>query len=193
MTEERRVSLAEQLKRELGDFADTELGLEMLDHLDSLAKDEDVNWIDLMVWRLTNEGVPLPKTIQILAARAAERRLRGTGKLPTKVMKEFTERLAHTTAAFLQGALGMEAEKSYDHAANAVGAEVGYAGKAAVVSKGRQRYLKDGPVAGLLTEIGAAWAQTYPDQVAALEEYHEVVTKRPTGKRRGLRDTDDAN
>jgi hypothetical protein len=165
----------------------------MLDHFDSLTKNEDLNWIDLMVWRLTNEGVPLPKTIQILAARAAERRLRGTGKLPTEVMKEFTERLVHANAAFLQGALGTLSEVSYDHAADAVGAEVGYAGRAAVVSKGRQRYLKDGPVAGLLTEIGAAWAQSSPEQAAALKKYHEKVTKRPTGKRRGRRETDKAN
>lgn len=185
MSDEKR--LIEKLEQALGVHAGTALAEEVRLYLTRLGETNDLNWIDLMVCRLTEEGVPLPKVIQDLAALAAARRLRGKGKLPTKVMREFTERLAHANAAFLQGALGMESEVSYNHAANAIGAEAGYAGKAAVVSKGRQRYLKAGPVGDLLTEIGAAWAQTYPEQAAALKEHHATVPQRDPGTRRGQR------
>ena len=80
MTEKQGETFVEQLERELGVVSGTALGLEVLYYIGKLAEAEDLNWIDLMVWRLTNEGVPLPTTIQVLAARAAERRLRGNGK-----------------------------------------------------------------------------------------------------------------
>lgn len=187
-------TLSEQLGHELGVHSGTALGIEMFEYLAQLTKTNDLNWIDLMVLRLTREGVaPLPLTIQGLAARAAERRLHGAGKRggqPTKVMKEFTERVAHSNAAFLQGALGIGAEEAYDKSANAVGAEAGYAGKASSVSRGRKKYSEEGPVAGLLTEIGAAWAKSNPEQLSALKEHHATVPQRNPGTRRGRRDTD---
>lgn len=189
-------TLSEQLEHELGVHSGTALGIEMLEYLAQLAKTGDLNWIDLMVLRLTLEGVaPLPVTIQGLAARAAKRRLHGAGKRggqPTKVMKEFTERVAHANAAFLQGALGVGAEEAYDISANAVGAETGYAGKASSVSRGRKKYAKESPAAGVLTEMGAAWAKSNPEQLSALKEHHATVPQRDPGTRRGRRDTDDA-
>lgn len=141
-------TLTEQLEHELGFHAGTGIGLEILWCLDRLIKDEDedLNWIDLMVLTLTREGVPLPTTIQVLAARAAERRLLGFGKRkgkPSKVMKEYTKRLAHSSAAFLQGALDVGSEISYDIAVNSVAAQTGFAGMASSVSRGRKKYEKD--------------------------------------------------
>jgi hypothetical protein len=187
-------TLPEQLEHELGVGQGAALFEEMHYYLTRLIETGDLNWIDLMVFRLTREGVaPLPTTIQGLAARAAERRLQGAGKNPTKVMKEFTERVAHSNAAFLQGALGVGAEEAYNIAANAVGAEAGYAGKASAISRGRQRYVKEGPVADVLTEVGVAWAQSNPEQLAALREHHATLPKRAPGTRRGRRATDDAS
>lgn len=193
MTSDLGKTLAEQLEHELGVAAGTAIGCEILEYIGRFVKDEDLNWIDLMVWRLTREGVPLPVTIQVLAARAAERRLHGAGKRsgqPTKVMKEFTERVAHSSAAFLQGAFGIGAEEAYDKSANAVGAEAGYAGKASSVSRGRKKYAKEGAVASMLTEIGAAWAESNPEQLSALKEHHAKVPQRNPGTRRARRDTD---
>jgi hypothetical protein len=154
MSDGREKTLIEQLENELGVHAGTALAEEVRLYLTRLNETNDVNWIDLIVVRLTEEGVPLPTAIQDLAAGAAERRLHGAGKNPTKVMKEFTERVAHSNAAFLQGALGLGAEEAYNISATAVGAETGYAGKASVVSRGRQKYAAEGPAAGALTKIG---------------------------------------
>jgi hypothetical protein len=193
MSDGREKTLIEQLENELGVHAGTALAEEVRLYLTRLNETNDVNWIDLIVVRLTEEGVPLPTAIQDLAAGAAERRLHGAGKNPTKVMKEFTERVAHSNAAFLQGALGLGAEEAYNISATAVGAETGYAGKASVVSRGRQKYAAEGPAAGALTKIGAAWAQSNPEQLTALKEHHATLPQRNPGTRRGRRGTDDAN
>lgn len=190
-------TLTEQLEHELGFHAGTAIGMEILLYLDRLIESEnkDLNWIDLMVWRLTREGVPLPTTIQCLAARAAESRLLAAGKRggqPTKVMREYTKRLAHPNAAFLEGALGIGNEAAYDTAANSIGAETGYAGKSSSVGRERKKFAKD-QVADLLTEIGSIWAQENPEQLSALREYLASVPQRDPGARRGRRDTDDAN
>ena len=191
-------TLTEQLEHVLGFHAGTGIGLEILWCLDRLIKDEDedLNWIDLMVLTLTREGVPLPTTIQVLAARAAERRLLGFGKRkgkPSKVMKEYTKRLAHSSAAFLQGALDVGSEISYDIAVNSVAAQTGFAGMASSVSRGRKKYEKDVGVAGLLTAIGNIWAKENPDQLTALRQHLVAVPQRDAGTRRGRRDSDDAN
>lgn len=190
-------TLTEQLQHELGVHADTAIGKEILLYLDRLIKDEDegLNWVDLMVLRLTRAGVPLPTTIQCLAARVAERRLRAvkSSDLPTAVMRDHAGLLAHPIAAFLAGALGIGIEAAYDAAANSIGAEIGYAGTASVVGKGRKKYAEDFGVADLLTEIGSIWAQENPEQQSALREYHASVPQRDPGTRRGRRDTDDAN
>lgn len=196
MSDQSEKTLVEQLERELGVHAGTALGLEMIEHTHKLVETEDLNWVDLMVWRLTSEGVPLPTTIQVLAARAAERRLHGAGKRggkPTKVLREFTKRVVHSNAAFLQGALGVGAEEAYDIAANAVGAEAGHADRASTISRGRKAYAKEGPAAGLLTGAGIAWARSNPEQLTAMKEHHASVPQRDPGTRRGRRDTDDAN
>lgn len=89
-------TLAEQLEHELGAGQGTALFEEICFYLARLGETDDLNWIDLIVLRLTREGVaPLPVTIQGLAARAADRRLRGAGKRggqPTKVLKEVAMR-----------------------------------------------------------------------------------------------------
>jgi len=193
MSDGRGKTLIEQLESELGVHAGTALAEEVRLYLTRLNETNDLDWIDLIVVRLTAEGVALPMAIQGLAADAAERRLHGAGKNPTKVMKEFTERVAHSNAAFLQGALGLGAEEAYNISATAVGAEAGYAGKASAVSRGRQKYLKEGPAAHVLIEIGAAWAQSSPEQLTALKEHHATLPQRNPGTRRGRRNTDDAN
>lgn len=177
-------TLTEQLERELGAPFGTALVEEMRLYLTWLQETEDLGWVDLVVWRLTEEGVPLPEGIQRLAADVAQRRLCGEGRRggkATKVWKKFTERVAHSNAAFLQGALGVGAEEAYDIAANAVGAEAGYAGKASTVSRGRKKYAKEGPVASVLIEIGAAWAESNPEQLPALKEHNAKVPKRDPG------------
>ncbi|MBC2652365.1 hypothetical protein [Novosphingobium aerophilum] len=196
MSDQSEKTLIEQLEHELGVHAGTALGLEMLNHLAELTKTKDLNWVDLMVWRLTSEGVPLPNTIQVLAARAAERRLHGADKRggkPTKVLREFTSRVVHANAAFFQGALGVGAEEAYNLAASAVGAEAGHADKASTISRGRKAYANKGSVASLLTETGVAWARSNPEQLNAMKQHNASVQQRDPGTRRGRRDTDNAN
>lgn len=194
MSDEREETLTEQLERELGVHAGTALGLEILEHLAELTKTDDLNWVDLMVWRLTREGVPLPITIQVLAARAAERRLHGADKRggkPTKVLRKFTKRAVHSNAAFIQGALGVGAEEAYNIAASAVSAEVGHSDKASTISRGRKVYANEGSAANLLTETGIAWARSNPEQLTAMKEHNASMPQRDPGTRRGRRETDD--
>jgi hypothetical protein len=188
MSEKLETTLIEQLQQALGFVPGTALAIEIGECLIKLGKTKDLNWIDLMVWRLTEEGVPLPEAIQDLAARAAYQRLHGAGKRggePTKVMKDHTKEVVHANAAFLQGALGMSRWEAYVNAANAVGDEAGWAGRASTPYNERSAYAAEGPVADMLTEIGAAWAQYAPEQLAALKDHLEKVPKRKPGSPRG--------
>lgn len=188
MSDKRETTLIGQLERELGFVPGMALALEMREYLVKLGETNDLNWIDLMVWRLMEEGVSLPTAIQDLAARAAYQRLHGAGKRggkPTKVMKYFTKAVTHSNAAFLQGALSIGSWDAYVNAANAVGDEVGWVGKASTPYNERAAYAADGPVADMLTEIGAAWAQCAPEQLAALKDLLGKVPERDPGTPRG--------
>lgn len=181
-------TLSEQLERKLGLPPGTGLVEEMRMHLNRLLESEDPGWIDLVVWRLTEEGIPLPEGIQRLAAQAAIRRLLGEGKRganPTAVMREFSRDVVHANAAFLKGVQGDTSWKAYVNATNAVGAETGHADKASSLSNQRSAYAAKGPIAGMLIEIGAIWAQSHPEQRAALEDYLENIPKRDPGTPRG--------
>ena len=67
-------TIIEQLVQTLGVTAGTVLAEEIRHYLTRLGETDDINWIDLMVLRLTDEGVPLPTAIQDLAAKAAHLR-----------------------------------------------------------------------------------------------------------------------
>lgn len=100
-------------------------------------------------------------------------------------MREYTRGLVHANAAFLKGVEGDTAWKAYVNATNAVGAEAGHADKASTLSNQRSAYAAEGPIAGMLGEIGALWAQSNPEQRAALEDYLGKVPKRDPGTPRG--------
>lgn len=188
MKDDCELTLIEQLQHLLGAGPGTALAMEMRHYITKLGEEGDLNWIDLMVARLTMEGVPLPKVIQELAARAASQRLLGAekrGGQPTRVMKKHIRHVVHTNAAFLKGALGVDGWKAYVNASNAVGDEVEWAGKASVYYNKRALYANGGQEADLLTTMGAAWAQYAPEQRAALEDYLEKVPKRAPGKPSG--------
>lgn len=188
MSDKRETTLIGQLERELGVASGTALALEMREYLVKLGETNDLNWIDLMVWRLKEEGVSLPQAIQDLAARAAYQRLHGAGKRggkPTKVLKYHIKAVIHSNAAFLQGALSMGSWDAYVNAANAVGDEAGWAGKASTPYNERAAYAAEGQVTDILTEIGAAWAQCAPEQLADLKDHLGKVPRRNPGKPRG--------
>lgn len=188
MTDGCEKTLIEKLQDELGVTAGTALAFEIHKYLNRLGDTNDLNWIDLIVLRLTMEAIPLPEVIQDLAARAAYLRLHGADKRggkPTKVMKEHTKEVVHANAAFLKGGLGMNGWTAYVNATNGVADEAGWAGKASTPYNERAAYAAEGPVADMLTKIGAAWAQHSPEQMAALKEHLEKMPTRDPGNPRG--------
>lgn len=172
MTDDPEKTLVEQLEHELGVAAGTALGLEMLEYIGKFTKGRDINWIDLMVWRLTNEGVPLPMTIQVLAARAAYRRLHGDGtrRKISKVWREHSKAVAHASSAFLQGLDGIGAEEADLRAAVSVESEFGHAPKASSLSQDRPSATKQNSALRVLASVGRALQENYPQQAAALAE-----------------------
>lgn len=186
MSDGREKTLIEQLENELGVHAGTALAKEMRLYLTRLNETDDLNWIDLMVVRLTEEGVPLPTTIQVLAARAASRRLHGVGSRnqKSKVIKEYARNVGLVQTAFLRGATGASIENATAQAANAVGAAMGYTGKASVLNAMFPSYVREGPHVELLINVGRTWAETYPDQKAELESQLAALHPRPRGTRR---------
>lgn len=180
-------TLKEQLEQALGIHAGTALGLELRHYLTRLGETNDLNWIDLMVWRLTEEEVPLPKVIQDLAARAAYLRLHGAGRRRgnvSKVMAEHAKSLANVQIAFLRGAFGEETKDAAERAANATYAELGHAGMASTRTKEFKGYAEENPAANLLEGVGRAWADVSPEQKAALADYLTGLKKRAPGRRR---------
>lgn len=187
MSSQGQKTLVEQLEHDLGFVAGTALAEEMRLYITRLGETNDLNWIDLMVWRLTEEDVPLPTVIQNLAGLAAKLRLNGHGRRNgkvTRVMREHSKAVANAQIAFLRGALGGSTEESAGQAANATSAELGYAGMASTRAKEFKTYLEDGPVGEQMTTIGRAWAEIYPEQKDALANYLAEVPQRDPGKRR---------
>lgn len=186
MSEGQEKTLIEQLENELGVHAGTALAGEMRLYLTRLGETADLNWIDLIVVRLTVEGVPLPTTIQVLAARAASLRLHGVGSRnkKSKVIKEYAQNVALAQAAFLRGATGASIEKATAQAANAVGAALGYTGKASVLNAMFPKYVREGPHVDLLATVGRTWAETYPKQKAEVESELAALPPLPRGTRR---------
>ena len=186
MSDGREKTLIEQLENELGVHAGTALAEEVRLYITRLGETGDLNWIDLMVVRLTEEGVPLPTTIQVLAARAASRRLHGVGSRSqkSKVLKEHARSVALAQTAFLRGATGASIEETTAQAANAVGAVLGYTGKASVLNAVFPKYVREGPHVDLLATVGRKWAELYPEQMAELESELAAQPPRPRGRRR---------
>lgn len=186
MSDGREKTLIEQLENELGVYAGTALAEEVRLYLTRLGETNDLNWIDLIVVRLTEEGVPLPKTIQDLAAGTAFCRLHGVGSRnkKSKVIKEYARRVALAQTAFLRGATGASIEKATAQAANAVGAALGYTGKASVLNATFPNYVREGLHVDLLFNVGRTWAETYPEQKAELESELAALPPRPRGTRR---------
>lgn len=166
-------TLIEHLEHELGVHAGRALGAEVQHYLTRLCETNDLNWIDLMVWRLTEEDVPLPTVIQNLAARAAYLRLHGANKRggrPTKVWKEHAKAVALANSAFLQGLHTIGAEEADLRAVVSVESELGHAPKASSLSQERPSYTHASPVPVVLTSIGRAFQETYPELAAALAD-----------------------
>lgn len=171
-------TLTERLERELGALKGTALVEEMRLYLTRLMETEDPGWVDLVVWRLTEEGVHLPEGIQRLAANAALRRLLGEGRRgsnPTKVWKEHAKAIAHANSAFLQGLNGMGAEEADLRAVVSVESELGHAPKASSLSQERPSVTKQNPVLGVLASVGRALEENYPKQAAALAEHTALL------------------
>ena len=178
-------TIIELLEQTLGVAAGTALAEEIRHYLGRLGETNDINWIDLMVWRLTAEGVSMPKAIQELAARAAYDRLHGAGSRnkSTDVMREHAESVARAQVMFLRGT-GMSKAKATKHAANATHAVLGYAHLASTLDGGLNAYIDKSPEADLLEGVGRAWAELYPEQHAETVFELDAVPKRKPGKRR---------
>jgi hypothetical protein len=167
-------TIVEQLVQTLGVAAGTVLAEEIRQHITQLGETDDLNWIDMMVWRLTTEGVPLPAVIQGLAAKAAHLRLLGAGRRggnPTKVMTDFAKDVAHVNSAFLRGMKGVGLEEADLRAVVSVEDELGDAPKASSLSHERPGSGTERPVMGVLTNVGRAFEEIFPQMAAELAEY----------------------
>ena len=178
-------TIIELLEQTLGVAAGKALAEEIRHYLGRLGETNDINWIDLMVWRLTTEGVPLPTVIQGLASKAAHLRLLAVGSRnkSTDVMREHAEGVARAQVMFLRGT-GMSKAKATKHAANATHAALGYAHKASTLDGGLNVYIDKSPEADLLKGVGRAWAELYPEQHKETVSELDAVPKRKPGKRR---------
>lgn len=178
-------TIAEQLEQALGVAAGTALAEEIRHYLTRLGETNDINWIDLIVWRLTTEGVPLPTTIQGLAARVAYDRLHGAGSRnkSTDVLREHAEGVARAQVMFLRGT-GMSKAKATKYAANATHAALGYAHMASTLNSGLNAYIDKSPEADLLEGVGRAWPELFQKQHAETVSELDALPKRKPGTRR---------
>ena len=174
-------TIIEQLVQTLGVTAGTVLAEEIRHYLTQLGETDDINWIDLMVLRLTDEGVPLPTAIQDLAAKAARLRFSGAGSLgcnPKKFIKKFAKDVAHVNSAFLQGIKGIGAEEADLRAVVILESELGHAPKASSLSKERIGAKTDRPVIKASTIFGRAFEEIFPEMTAALADYTAQLAKK---------------
>jgi hypothetical protein len=181
MSGEQEKTIIELLEETLGVAAGTALAEEIRHHLTQLRDSKDINWIDLMVWRLTTEGVPLPTAIQGLASKAAHLRLLGAGRRggkPTKVMKDFAKDVAHVNSAFLQGMNGVGLEAADLRAVVSVESELGHAPKASSLSHERPGAGTERPVLGVLTNVGRAFEEIFPQMAAELADHTALLAKK---------------
>ena len=173
-------TLTERLERELGVPAQTGLVEEMRWYLTRWMEMEDPGWVDLVVWRLTEEGVPLPKGIQRLAADAAYMRLNGHGRRgnkPTNVWKEHAKAVAHANSAFLHGLDGIGDEAADLRAVVSVESELGHAPRASSLSKERPSARKESIALEMLTTVGREFQKTDPKLAAEIAEHTAKLAK----------------
>ena len=174
-------TIIEQLVQTLGVTAGTVLAEEIRHYLTRLGETDDINWIDLMVLRLTDEGVPLPTAIQDLAAKAAHLRFFGAGSgggNPKKFIKEFAKNVAHVNSAFLHGIKGIGAEQADLRAVVILESELGHAPKASSLSKERIGNKKESSVLRASTSFGRAFEENFPEIAAALADHTARLAKK---------------
>ena len=174
-------TIIELLEQTLGFAAGTVLAEEIRHYLTQLSETDDINWIDLMVLRLTNEGVPLPTAIQDLAAKAAHIRFFGDVSRrgnPKKFIKEFAKDVAHVNSAFLHGITGVGVEEADLRAVVTLESELGHAPKASSLSKERIGAKTESPVLKASTIFGRAFEEVFPEMTAALADYTAQLAKK---------------
>lgn len=178
-------SLLDQLTHELGEAAASDLGLELIHYTGKFIQSSDPNWVDLMVWRLTSEGQPLPLTIQAIAARIAHRRLLGAGSRnkSSKVIREHARDLAMRVMAHQRG-MHPNLSVAAEHACSAVMAICGFAPPAGRLEKEFRAYSESHPVIGALRGYAEVEAGIFPEERDALESEIGKLPKRHSGKRR---------
>lgn len=185
MNDQIRIELVAKLTGELGGVSDTPFGHELLHYVIKFCETEDFNWIDLMVWRLTMQGLPMPMTIQKMAGNLAHRRLLGAGSRNqiSKVLREHAQELAMTQMAYLLRTTSGPAEAA-QKAATAVHAICGWAPQASTIEKRFPEYRRKTPVINALIGAGVGEAEMLPKQRAELEGELHALPQREPGQRR---------
>lgn len=175
--------LVAQLRRELGDVSDTYFGLELLHYVERLNETKDPNWVDLMVWRVLSEGLPMPISLQILAARVAHRRLLGAGSRNkvSRVFKEHTNHLAMIITASLDKLIGRQ--HAANQAAKAVFAVCGYSKNGASIAKDFPNFERKVPVADKLRKRLEKEAEASTEDFLKLQDALKPLNDR-SGTRR---------
>lgn len=134
---------SERLARELGKIADTPFGQELIHYITRLEETAEPSWVDMAVLRVTDEGLQMPATIQILAARVAKARLRGADHKQRRrvapAQKEVVKEMAMTTMAALTGC-GMKPREAAQRTAEALHSVHGWAGVASTIQRDYNRF-----------------------------------------------------
>lgn len=178
-------SLAAELASDLGETANNSLGLELIHLITRFEETGDANWVDMLIWRITQEKFALPRTVQSLAAAVAKARLQGAGTRNnvSKVLKEHIKELQFLQMAGLVG-LGYTRKEAAMHAANAVHAIWGHSNKASFLEKEFPAYLERRPVGAALSEHLARAARDNPESAEALGGEFSKLKQRSPGSRR---------
>lgn len=103
-----------------------------------------------MVWRVIREGLPLPLTLQVLAARVAHARLLGAGSRNeiSPAFKEHTRELEMYVMNSLVYVLGNE--EAADQAAKSVFAVCGYSRKGPTIARAYPEHERSTPISEAL-------------------------------------------
>lgn len=175
----------ERLALELREVAQTGFGLELLHYAKRFLEYQNPNWIDLLVWRITEEKFALPQTVQIWAADVAKQRLQGVGSRNnmSKVLKEHLKEVQFALMASFVG-LGDTRAKAAARAANTVHSIWGHSNKASVLEKEFSDYMEHDPVGMALSKHLATAAEQAPENHKNLESELSKLNQRGVGSRR---------
>jgi hypothetical protein len=171
----------EALIEDMGDLATTPLGLELQHYVMKMQETCEPSWVDLAVWRVTQEQLALPKTLQILASRIAKERLMGAGQrraLAPAMRQHFHDLESALMASFI----GLE-YKPADAAAFTANCLYAVFGYAPLASSIRRRYNSKSENSGLYQGIASAVAGQAAKRNDAADELRNAVERLPERQR----------